>query len=244
MLIIAKKSEKDYYDGVVGTMGIDKTIVYKREIVEIEEDKFPDIFNKKKFSFGKSKDNSIITLASHSLSKDYRLIYEGYGHFVVGFCGKLYIGFKLYRKELDNGVIKLNTIISYDTDAIKKVITSRSYWGNNVETDIDNVKKMDLIQMFRDFNAPVFVYDGDYDRTFFNNRWYNNKQKLIINPILADYQFYKVFDSFHTFQEISMFMGGVLGKGEKDIVEVADKYKIEQHGFDKWSFRKEKELKK
>ena len=29
MYIIAKK--KDYYDGVVGTMGIDKTIVYNRE---------------------------------------------------------------------------------------------------------------------------------------------------------------------------------------------------------------------
>ena len=36
-----------------------------------------------------------------------------------------------------------------------------------------------------------------------------------------------------------MFLGGVLGNKEKEIVEVADKYKIAQHGFDKWSFRKE-----
>jgi hypothetical protein len=41
-----------------------------------------------------------------------------------------------------------------------------------------------------------------------------------------------------------MFMGGVLGAGEKEITEVADKYKITQHGFNKFSFRKDKEVKK
>jgi hypothetical protein len=51
-------------------------------------------------------------------------------------------------------------------------------------------------------------------------------------------------DSFTAFQEISMFLGGVLGAGEKNIVEVEDKYKITQHGFNKWSFRKEPEKKR
>ncbi len=44
MFIISKK--KDYYDGVVGTVGIDKTLVYNRETVEIEENKFPNILKK------------------------------------------------------------------------------------------------------------------------------------------------------------------------------------------------------
>ena len=64
-----------------------------------------------------------------------------------------------------------------------------------------------------------------------------------LNPHYNDYEFYKVFDSFTAFQEIQMFMGGVLGSGEKEIVEVADKYKIGQHGFDKWSFRREPDKK-
>ena len=38
-----------------------------------------------------------------------------------------------------------------------------------------------------------------------------------------------------------MFISGVLGNKEKEIVQVEDKYKIAQHGFDKWSFRKEPE---
>ena len=57
-------------------------------------------------------------------------------------------------------------------------------------------------------------------------------------------EFYKVIDAFTAFQEISMFIGGVLGIGEKEIVEIEDKYKIGQHGFDKWSFRKEPSKKK
>jgi len=240
-MIIGKKSQKDYYDGVAGTMGIDNTIVYKRELIEIEEKDFPDIIKRNRYSWRKSNDNPIIKLANHHLTKDYKKIYEGYGHFVIGFCGKLYIGFKLYRKELYDGIYKLNTIITYDIKSIKNLISSQSYWGN-IEEDINAVQNMDVLQLFRDFNTPVFIYDGDYGRTYSLVRWYNNKCKFIINPNLSDYQFYKVFDAFQAFQEISMFMGGVLGRGEKEIVEVADKYKIEQHGFDKWSFRKEKKV--
>ena len=42
MYIISKK--KDYYDGVAGTTGIDKTIVYDRQIVELEKDEIPNEF--------------------------------------------------------------------------------------------------------------------------------------------------------------------------------------------------------
>ena len=75
-------------------------------------------------------------------------------------------------------------------------------------------------------------------RNYWN--WKSDTQKFFINPLLKDYQFYKVYDAVQTFQEIQMFISGVLGNKEKEIIEVADKYKITQHGFDKkWSFRKE-----
>ena len=63
--------------------------------------------------------------------------------------------------------------------------------------------------------------------------------KFFINPNLKNYEFYKIFDTFQAFQEIQMFLGGVLGAGEKNIIEVEDKYKIAGHGFNKWSFRRE-----
>ena len=51
-------------------------------------------------------------------------------------------------------------------------------------------------------------------------------------------------DTFTAFQEIQMYISGVLGTGEKEIIEVEDKYKIPQHGFNKWSFRREPTKKK
>ncbi len=242
MLIITRK--KDYYDGVVGTMGIDKTLVYNREPVEVDEKDFPKFIKRNKYDWRGTKDTPFITLSNHDIKKEYKKQYEQYGHFVVGFCGKFYVGWKLYHEIDDPNIIagkKLITEITYDFDLIKKIIKSRSYWGN-IEDDINRIKNFEGLQYFRDFNAPVFVYDADFERKIINRKYVDRSIcKLIINPLLKDYEFYKVFDSFQAFQEISMFMGGVLGRGEKEIIEVQDKYKIAQHGFDKWSFRKMKD---
>lgn len=239
MLIIAKK--KDYYDGVVGTMGVDKTLVYDRQIIEIEQKNFPEFLQHKRYSWRHSKDSPFLNIAHHDILPEYRKKYQAYSHFVVGFCGKLYVGFKLYHEENDPNIIgqvKLITEFTYDFDFIKSIIKSRGYWGN-IEEDVNKIKNYDIIKFFRELNAPVFIYDSDYNRTSIGRYTYRNEPKFMINPLLKEYEFYKVFDSFLAFQEISMFLGGVLGVGEKEIVEVADKYKIAQHGFDKWSFRKE-----
>jgi hypothetical protein len=246
MLILAKKNEKDYYDGVVNTMGVDKTLVYNRQIIEIEQKNFPKFLHHKFCLWGHSKDSPFIKIAYHDILPEYRKKYQEYSHFVVGFCGKLYIGWKLYHNENDPDIIgqeKLITEITYDFDFIKSIIKSHNYWGN-IEEDVNKIKNFNIINFFRVINAPVFIYDHDYNRTMIGQHKYRNQPKFIINPLLKKYEFYKVFDAFQAFQEISMFLGGVLGRGEKEIVEVADKYKIEQHGFDKWSFRKEPETKK
>ena len=111
--------------------------------------------------------------------------------------------------------------------------------------NLNYVTSYNAMDWFRNMKAPIFVYDHDFGRTHIDKyvnrnswKWEGNHSKFIITPLLKNYEFYKVFDSFQAFQEVMMFMGGVLGRGEKEIVEVADKYKIGQHGFDKWSFRK------
>ena len=91
--------------------------------------------------------------------------------------------------------------------------------------------------MFRNAKAPIFVYDSENIKA-------RNGSAFLINPILKEFEFYKVVDAFTAFTELQMFIGGVLGVGEKEIVEIEDKYKIGQHGFDKWSFRREPTKKK
>ena len=84
----------------------------------------------------------------------------------------------------------------------------------------------------------LFVFDVDYQRSGIGKCYRNKNSKFFVNQNLNEYQFYKVFDAFRAFQEIQMFIGNVL-TGEKKIIDIDDKYKITQHGFDKWSFRKE-----
>jgi hypothetical protein len=127
-----------------------------------------------------------------------------------------------------------------------QTILEEKSWHTNLDDSIKYILSYNALPIFRELKVPVFVYDGDFGRTTFDKkrRGYNNhKPKFFINPLLKNYEFYKVFDTFQAFQEISMFMGGVLGAGEKEITVVADKYKIAQHGFDKYSFRKDKEVK-
>jgi len=246
MYIISK--HKDYYDGVAGSTGIDKTLVYERNQIEIENQKeMPKEFHGN-FGWSRNYDNHFLNLGYSDTKRDCKK-YEKAKLFIVGFCGKLYLGWRLLYSveefDMEKGVMtkvpKVDIIYGYEN--VKDFVRG-GFWRHNFNDDVEYVLNYDPINMFREINAPVFVYDndaviklGDYGRKL-------NSGIFIVNPILKDYEFYKVVDAFQAFQEISMFLGGVLGRGEKEIVVVADKYKIAQHGFDKWSFRKEPETKK
>lgn len=234
MLIISK--HKDYYDGVVGTTGIDKTIVYNRKVIEFDKHNIPKPF-KNEFG-GYINKNLFHSLYHFNLNEKYNKIYEDIFYFIVGFCGKLYIGFKLYKKlsTYQLGGDKYDVKIIYDFNEIKKYITTKRY-RESIDDIYYNIINYDASDVFREYNAPIFVYDtNDSDEPL-----HHKGDTLIINPTLKTYEFYKVFDTFQTFQEIQMYISGVLGTSEKEIIEVEDKYKIIQHGFDKWSFRKEPE---
>jgi hypothetical protein len=61
---------------------------------------------------------------------------------------------------------------------------------------------------------------------------------------LKDLEFYKTLDAFSVFQEIEMWVGGVLAAAGNPMVQITDdKIKVAKHGFDKFSFRKGKETK-
>jgi len=237
MYIIAKN--KDYYDGVVGSVGIDKTLVYERTTVEtIKPNEMPNEFHPKK-SWGwrgHDRHNHFLNIGYADIKNRYDLRkadhkYESCRSFIVGFCGKLYLGWYLYYKVKVRDVMGLmideeRYDIVYGYENVKEYLES-GYWRGEIDDDVSYVMKYNPIDIFREIKAPIFVHI-----TGRNN-------KFITNPMLKDFEFYKVVDAFTAFTELQMFIGGVLGVGEKEIVEVEDKYKISQHGFDKWSFRKE-----
>jgi hypothetical protein len=238
MYIISKN--KDYYDGVVGTVGMDKTIVYERVIEEITDNaKIPKEFRYKLFSWDDG--NPFLNVLHMNIDHDKTKKYEDVDGFIVGFCGKLYIGYQLHYKEMvwDAGLghhETTKTDIIYGLEEAVKFLKT-DYWRGSFEDDLRYIGSYDPIQIFRDFKTPVFVFDGFRRRP-------RNSSAFIVNANLKEWEFYKVVDAFTAFTELQMFISGVLGTGEKEIIEVADEHKISQHGFDKWSFRREPSKKK
>lgn len=56
---------------------------------------------------------------------------------------------------------------------------------------------------------------------------------------LKRYGFAKALDPFSAMQELSMFVGGVMGGADPNTVKITDeKTLVKKHGFDEWSFRK------
>lgn len=62
-------------------------------------------------------------------------------------------------------------------------------------------------------------------------------RKFVLNPKLADVQFFRALSPEQAYQELDMFFGN-LAMPERNMVEIEDRYRIPQHGFDSTSFRK------
>lgn len=59
-----------------------------------------------------------------------------------------------------------------------------------------------------------------------------------LNRQLKDLEFYRIMSPYQAYQELSMWIGGVLIQPDKPMVTVSDAMKIHKAGYDKWSFRK------
>ena len=65
------------------------------------------------------------------------------------------------------------------------------------------------------------------------------QSELILNPELRKYDFVTVKDPPAAFQEIYMYISGVLGVPARSMVEISDREKARKHGHDgKYSFKK------
>jgi len=237
MLILSKK--KDYHDGVVGSMGIDKTIVFDRTLQEFDHKHvdFPKVFQP-------SKDwkikNNYRRFFGYKFSEKYKEKYDFYNYFIVFFCGKPYIGWEFIKA---NNYKITDKYITYDIEEVKKIliIKNETFYNINFDDSVNHILNHDMMELHRKYNTPILVLD--MNANVYNSWRGRNKPSFYVNPILKPYEFYKVFDTFTAFQEIQMFVGGVLTNSE-NIIELSNDVRIKKHGFDKWSFRKEPKNKK
>jgi hypothetical protein len=87
--------------------------------------------------------------------------------------------------------------------------------------------------IFEEHHCPIFVSNSKRDIL------YKIDREITINARLEDWEFYKVFDAYSAYQELSIYLGG-LAEPRKPIPKIDDVTMAEIKGFNKFSFRKDK----
>jgi len=241
----------DYYD--IGlSYGIDPLITYKRskKIIKINHKKI----NKEKTEHTKHFENAQ-NFFSFNKRYTYRPFFfnkrktdyldvDSFGCLCL--CGKIYPFIKCkistYQSKYSNKFEYIYTLDDLD-ELITKSKSDDIYYDyfksdskyviNRTDYDLlfnhsKGIKYNDLIDSHIYYDSPIFIYE--YGHLTFN---------VIINPILKEFEFYKVLDPYTMFQNLSMFMSGILGNKENKAIDISDRDLKYKKGFDEKSFRKE-----
>ena len=219
----------DYYDPL--TDSSDKSLIFKRDNQEINLDLADELYS---LSYCIRQ---TVTIGNYD-----RTCYIESS--IVGFCGKIYPVIKLnfqYAYEESNiyycydmesvnqhfnwNEVKTNSRILFSVSDIENWFNgSSSRW---LDRNIDFRKKSNLLNMFKKHNVAYFhIYNG----------------RIELYPILKKINFYKVFDIYSCMTALENYLTNELAPPDSmKILPISDKLKAETHGFDKHSFRKEKQ---
>ena len=204
----------DYYDTAIG-YGIDKERVYERNKEVRCVDDMRTLFV--------DHNGCHVTL------------------FVIGFCGELFGVAEVEGKYFYN-------FKGLDAFTLSKKYQSRynihrslihSFLDGRVEQSLrDNTWHRDIPDFnsyFRKYNVPIFTVKV---ASSIISEW---SPKLVLNPKLKDLEFYRIKDAFTAYQEIDMYLHNELANPDNPHIDpIPDQLRAESHGFDKYSFRKDK----
>lgn len=257
----------DYYDSALA-FGHDDKVTFVREQVEYKEEygggsnipeeydflwKVASGFLSVTFSDMKSKLIDDVTLTPHT----------------VAFCGKVYRGVIVTTKFRTGLWKPNKHEFFYDADSLATALGKKgvalldkvpvvhvrkpSGWfagepdkrlmSLRYKKGVDEYFREGVIENHRDFfiekkvaiaawHPEIYDYQPVFGRS-------SNEGAIIINPELAKFQFYKVFHAYAAFQELDMFLGGVLSGEDNPMAGIEDEDLAKAKGYDCMSFRKE-----
>jgi hypothetical protein len=248
MRIISKFS--DYYDSGM-KYGTDPNILYVREMVEHKRTW------RKSCEYDEA--HAVVTkVLDAGEARDRWHNYNIGGRFtertiVVVFCGKIYPCLELSVEEKTFPCVTKHTHYCYTFSQVEVIYkenlskkdlksfyeprTRKRRWRRwKRETFIESLRKFFALSGTSDNNLMDFHHAKEVPVMMlaFDHR-------VVYNPCLKDVQFFRIMDNYTAYQELAMFIGGVLGGKSPKTIEVSNDIKIAKRGFDKWSFRKEPE---
>jgi len=220
--------ERDYYDCIVGTGGFDDTIIYNRKYES-------EIF----------KTNKKIKLTDSFYCK-YKTVHLSAR--ILFICGVEYRAIIFRSPKSNNDIVSytyielLENLKANDHADIVKRIESEikkfkrqsiwTYYSIHYPKFFENVifTESEIKEMHIKYNSPILSIRVDNIVS----------AKLIIemDTNLKELQFQRVLEPWVIFQEIEMYLSGVLCNRKDGDVTISDKDLIKQHGYNNVSFRK------
>lgn len=210
----------DYYD-TASAYGIDQTVIYHRTLKIVEDVDLP----------GPPKPQMDRVYQKRTIHK-----------FAIGFCGIVYP--IIHVKEIDDTNHYL-----YSTEEVARFLADHglatrrikrwSRWHHFSIQDLASVEEwykttewQKLSPLFSEYKSPIFIYGIGLGIN-------PHRSALAINPKLLKYKFMRIKDPATAFQEIYMYISGVLGVDAKPMVAISDKDKQAAKGHDgEYSFKK------
>jgi len=169
--------------------------------------------------------------------------------FMLCFCGRLIPGLATRDKydkfcysygEFPENVVMPKRPGIFFYKGIKDLFEITHHpWTNIIRTGM-SVPRLPILDMHRKLNSPVFACGLDLRFDGSVTVDYRKEEKVVVNPRLKDIGFDKFMDGFQAFQELDRFVSNELAPVDSRVVVIPDKLKAESHGFDKFSFRKDK----
>lgn len=256
MRIIAKNH--DYYDSALA-FGHDEHVVFERKEEEFEGDHPPGYhIMSPKLGVREMTYNYVYGRRQGGYDTNKKGREFSYYPFTVAFCGKLYPGIRLESRQ---GTMAENWHLdfAYTFDAYANLLANhginfvekktrhgwRTYGERNgsprVEEDCKEYFKRageDHVEFFAEQRKPVVVYSR-----------HGHSNMLTFNGELKKVSFFKVFDAYTAFQELDMFISGVMsspGAGapskvkpkRPNPVDISDEDLRDKKGFDDMSFKR------
>ncbi len=243
----------DYYDSAMG-LGVDRSLVYNR-VQEPGE-----------FITGAPRWGYDVKKESHRVGYNPSDVVTIESWVVpVIFCGKLYkrgiADVTTRNPAIGTGAYVPSTVTQRYTADSRKAVLARVYAEHRLNEKTEEKPrysrwyglKDDRVTFTEWANArdwiPVHIAEGcpvflirnltqeeSYAR---RGKWNEGPvYRIERNPNLKEVGFYQDKDAYTAFQELSMFLGGVMGSSGRPMVQLSDKEVHAKHGFDKWSFRK------
>ena len=223
---IINYKKHDYYDSAMAYLSEpDNSCIFDRKQIEYF------LGNKVKFN---------IPYVNNSLN-EYNI--SELKTYILLFCGKAIPLIKITLTDLSVKVFfNKENFIDFMESIGYEFSKKRSFscFGRSYISSKEGLKdffnnNQDFSSYHHKYKSPImlieYIYGAEEGK---RNHW---QYKLTVNPILKDLKLMQIIPPTEAFQEIYMFIGGVLSNTEKIPDNIPDKIKRSQKGFDQFSFK-------